>query len=124
MLCNFHPVPPALLETILPPGEHLLSHEPANNDLPLFSQLGVIPEFPRIPTESQTQDVPTATAEAEVSLADTSAPLLTNPSLTDVQVTVPPLPDGTFNLQNTNAVTPGIQHRRTGCSAKRPWHAC
>ena len=32
------------------------------------------------------QDVPTATAEAEVALAGTSAPLLTNPSLTDMPI--------------------------------------
>ena len=45
----------------MPPDEQSLSHEPANDDdLPLFSQHGVVPELP------QTQHVRKATAEAEV----------------------------------------------------------
>ena len=54
------------------------------------------------------QDVPTATAEAEVAQEGTSAPLLTNPSLTDVPVSIPPLPDGTFTLQDTEARNSGL----------------
>ena len=66
--------PPALLEPLMPPDEQNISPEPAKeDDLPLFSQHGVIPEL------SQMQDVPTATADAEVSLSGISAPLLTNP---------------------------------------------
>ena len=96
---------PALDEASVPPDEQPLSPEPANNDeLPLFSEREVIPDL------SQTQDVPTTTAEAEVSLAGTSAPLLTNPSLTDMPVNVPPLPDVTSNLQlPLQPVTPGYQ---------------
>ena len=52
--------PPALLETLMPPDEQPLPPEPAYDDLSLFSQHGVVPEL------SQTQDVHTATAEAEV----------------------------------------------------------
>ena len=66
--------PPALLETLLPPDEQPLSPEPANDDvLPSFTQHGVAPEL------FQTQDVPTETADAKISQAGTSAPLLTNP---------------------------------------------
>ena len=60
----------------------------------------IYPDYP--------EDVPMSTAEAEVSLAGTSAPLLTNPSLTDVQVIVSPLPDGTSNLQDTEARNNGL----------------
>ena len=87
---------PALVDASMPLDEQLMSPEPAINDkLSLFSE----PEV--IPGAAQTQDASTATAEAEVSLAGTSAPLLTNPSLTDVPVSVPPLPDGISNLQDT-----------------------
>ena len=65
-----------------------------NDQLPFFSEPEIIPDA------AQTQDASTATAEAEVSLAGTSAPLLTNPSLTDVPVSVPPLPDGISKLQD------------------------
>ena len=44
---------------------------------------------------------PVATGEAGASLAGTSAPLLTNPTLTDVSISIPQLPNGTSNLQNT-----------------------
>ena len=66
-----------------------------NDQLPLFSEREVILDA------AQTQDASTAAAEAEVSLAGTSAPLLTNPSLTDVPVSVPPLSDGISNFQDT-----------------------
>ena len=80
------------------PDEKLMSPEPAIDDqLPLFFEPEIIPDA------SQTQDATTATAEAEVSLAATSAPLLTNPLLTDVPVSIPPLPDGISNLQDTEA---------------------
>ena len=87
---------PALVDASVPPDEQPMSHKPAFNDqLPLFSEPEVIPDA------AQTQDASTATTEAQVSLAGTSAPLLTNPSLTDVPVSVPPLPDGISNLQDT-----------------------
>ena len=87
---------PALVDALMPPDAQPKSHEPAINDqLPVVSEPGVIPHA------AQTQDASTATVEAEVSLAGTSAPFLTNPSLTDVPVSVPPLPDGTSNLQDT-----------------------
>ena len=70
-----------------------------NDQLPFFSEPEIIPDA------AQTQDASTATAEAEVSLAGTSAPLLTNPSLTDVPVSVPPLPDGISKLQDTFPVS-------------------
>ena len=93
--------PPARLETLMLPDEQPLSSEHANVDnLLLFAQHGVVQEL------SQTQDATTATTEAEVSLAGTSAPLFTNPSLADV----PPLPDGTSNLLDTEA-------RKTGLSS-------
>ena len=80
----------------MPPYEQPMSHELAiNNQLPLFSEPEVILDA------AQTQDASTATAEEEVSLAGTSAPLLTNPSLTDVPVSLPPLPDGISDLQDT-----------------------
>ena len=89
---------PALVEASMPPNEQPLSPEPAKNDeLPLFSEPEIVPEL------LQTEDVPTTIAEAEVSLAGTSASLLTNPSLTDVPVSVPPLPDRMSNLQDTEA---------------------
>ena len=90
--------PPALVDASMPPDEQLMSPEPAINvQLPLFSE----PEL--IPDAAQTQDASTATAEAEVSLAGTSAPLLTNPSLTELPVSVPPLPDSISHLQDTKA---------------------
>ena len=90
---------PALVDASMPPDEQPMSHEPAiNNQLPLFSEPEVIPD-----DAAQTQDASTATAEAEVSLAGTSAPLFTNPSLTDVPVSVSPLPDRMSNLQDTEA---------------------
>ena len=93
--------PPAILETLMPRDEQPRSPEPANDDdLPLFAQHGVFPEL------SQTQDVSAPTAEAEVSLAGTSAPLLTNPSLTDVPIIIPPLPHGTS--KTLKPVTPGF----------------
>ena len=85
----------------MPPDEQPLSPEPANNELPRFSE----PEI--IPNVSQTQDAPTATLEAKVSLAGTS-PLLTNPSLTDVPSSIPLLPDGISNLQDTEARNTGL----------------
>ena len=88
--------PPALVDALLPHDDQPMSPEPAINDkLPLFSEPEIIPDA------AQTQDASTATAEAEVSLAGTSAPLLTNPSWTDVPVSVPPMPDGISNLQDT-----------------------
>ena len=87
---------PALVDASMLLDEQRMSPEPAINDqLPLFSEPEVIPDA------AQTQDASTAAAEAEVSLAGTSAPLLTNPSLTDVPVSVPPLPDGISNIQDT-----------------------
>ena len=80
----------------MPPDEQLRSFEPANDyEPPFLSEPEVIPEVP------QSQDIPVATEEAEVSLAGTSAPLLTNPKLTDVSISIPQLPNGTSNLQNT-----------------------
>ena len=88
--------PPALFEASMPPDEQPRSFEPANDyELPFLSESEVIPEVP------QSQDIPVATEEAEVSLAGTSAPLLTNPTLTDVPISIPQLPNGTSNLQNT-----------------------
>ena len=90
--------PPALVDASMPPDEQPMSPEHAISDqLPFFSEPGFIPDV------SQSQDAPTATAEAEVSLAGTSVPLLTNPSLTDVPVSILPLPDGISNLQDTEA---------------------
>ena len=67
--------PPALREILMPPDEQPLSPEPANDDvLPFFIQHGVAPEL------FQTQDVPTETADAKISLPGTSAPFSTNPS--------------------------------------------
>ena len=77
---------------------------PMNNvchlNLPITINYRYFPNL-KFPDAAQTQDASTAAAEAEVSLAGTSAPLLTNPSLTDVPVSVPPLPDGISNLQDT-----------------------
>ena len=88
--------PPALFEASMPPDEQPQSFEPANDhELPFLSESEVILEVP------QSQDIPVATGEAEVSLAGTSAPLLTNPTLTDVPISIPQLPNGTSNLQNT-----------------------
>ena len=88
--------PLALFEASMPPDEQPRSFEPANDyELPFLSESEVIPEVP------QSQDIPVATGEAEVSLAGTSAPLLTNPTLTDVPISIPQLPNGTSNLQNT-----------------------
>ena len=88
--------PPALFEASMPPDEQPRSFEPANDyELPFLSESEVIPEVP------QSQDIPVATGEAEVSLAGTSAPLLRNPTLTDVPISIPQLPNGTSNLQNT-----------------------
>ena len=71
---HFEAEPPALVEASMPPNEQHLSPELTNNhELPLFSEPEMVPEL------SQTEDVPTTTAEAEVSLAGTSAPLSTNP---------------------------------------------
>ena len=82
--------PPALVDASMPPVEQSMSPEPTINDqVPFFSEPEIIPDA--------------ATAEAEVSLAGTSAPLLTNPSLTDVPVSVPPMPESTSNLQDTKA---------------------
>ena len=90
--------PPALVEASMPLNEQPLSPEPAINDkLLLFSEPEIIPEA------AQTQDAPTTTAEVDVSPAGTSAPLLTNPSLTEMTVSVPPLPDSISNLQDTEA---------------------
>ena len=90
--------PPALVDASMPPDEQPMSPEPAINDQkPLFSEPEIIPDA------AQTQDASTATAEAVVSLAGTSAPLLKNPSMTDVSVSVPPLPDSISNLQDTEA---------------------
>ena len=95
--------PPALLEPLMPPDEQNISPEPAKeDDLPLFSQQWIIPEL------SQMQDVPTATADAEVSLSGTSAPLLTNPPLSNVPVSFPPLPVGISNLPDTEARNTGL----------------
>ena len=88
--------PPALFEASMPPDEQPRSFEPANDyELPFLSESGVIPEVP------QSQDIPVATGEAEVSLAGTSAPLLTKPTLMDVPISIPQLPNGTSKLQNT-----------------------
>ena len=85
---------PALVDASMPIDERPMSREPAINDqLPLFSEPEIIP--------AQKPDASTATSEAEVSLAGTTAPLLTNPSMTDVPVSVPPLSDGISNLQDT-----------------------
>ena len=89
---------PALFEAPMPPDEQPRSFEPANDypsKLPFLSESEVILEV------SQSQDIPLATGEAEVSLAGASAPLLTNPTLTDVPIGIPQLPNGTSNLQNT-----------------------
>ena len=92
----------------MPPDGQPLSPEPANSDgLPLFSEPETIPQV------SQSQDISTATTEAEVSLAGTSASLVTDPSLTDVPVNDPALPDGISNLRDTEA-------RNTGPSTQRP----
>ena len=75
--------PPALFEASVPPDEQPRSFEPADDyELPFLSESEVIPEVP------QSQDIPVATGEAEVSLAGTSAPLLTNPTLTDVPISI------------------------------------
>ena len=67
--------PPALFQASMPPDEQPRSFEPANDyEFPFLSESEVIPEVP------QSQDIPVATGEAEVSLAGTSAPLLTNPT--------------------------------------------
>ena len=88
--------PPALFEASMPPDEQPWSFEPANDyELPFLSESEVIPEVP------QSQDIPVATGEAEVSLAGTSDPMLTNPTLTDVPISFPQLPNGTSKLQNT-----------------------
>ena len=82
----------------MPPNEQPMSLESAIIDqLPLLSEPEYFPDAP------QTQEAPRATVEAEVSLAGTSAPLLTNPSFTDMPVSIPPLPDGISNLQETEA---------------------
>ena len=87
---------PALFEASMPPEEQPRSFEPANDyEFPFLSESEVLPEVP------QSQEIPVATGEAEVSLAGTSAPLLTNPTLTDVPIGIPQLPNGTSNLQNT-----------------------
>ena len=52
--------------------------------------------------------MPVATAEAEVSLAGTSAHLLTNPSLTKMPISIPQLSDGTSDLQDTETRNNGI----------------
>ena len=43
-----------------------------------------------------------------MSVAGTSAPLLTKSSLTYVPVSIPPLPDGISNLQDTEARNTGL----------------
>ena len=97
--------PPALVGISMPPNEQPLSPGPANKDeLPFFCEPENVPEL------SQTEDVPTTTAEAEKSLAGTSAPLLTNPSLTDVPVNILPLPDSTANLQETETRNTGLSN--------------
>ena len=45
-----------------------------------------------------------------MSLAGTSAPLLTNPSSTDVPVNIPPLPVGIANLQETETRNTGLSN--------------
>ena len=98
---HYEAEPPTLLEASMPPDEQPLSPEAAYDDgLPLFSQHGVVPEVP------QTQEV-SRTSEAEESLAVTSAPLLTNPSLTDMPISIPQLPNDTSNLQDTEARNTG-----------------
>ena len=87
----------------MPPDEQHLSLEHAKNDEKLF-----FPEPEVTPDVSQTQDDSTATPKAEVSLVGTSAPLLTNPSLTDVPVSIPPLADGISNLQDTETHNTGL----------------
>ena len=88
--------PPALVEASMPPDEQHMSPEPAINDqLPLFSEPEIIPDA------AQTKDASTASAEAALTLAGTSAPLLTNPSLTEKPVSVPSLPESMSNLQDT-----------------------
>ena len=95
--------PPAQFEASMPPDEQRWSPEPANGyEQPLFSQNEVIPEV------SQLQDFPVTTAESEISLTGTSTPLVTNPSLTDVQISIEPLPDGTSNFQDTEARNTGL----------------
>ena len=96
--------PPALLDTLMPPDEQRLSPEPANDDnLPLLTQHGVVAEI------SQTQDVLTATEEAEVSLASTSAQFLTNSSLTDGQSMFPHCRMTPPTSKKLKPVTPGYQ---------------
>ena len=78
--------PPALREASMPQDAPPLSAEFAKDvELPLFFEHDFIPEV------SQTQDNPTVTPEVEVSLAVTSAPLLTNRSFTDVSNIIPKL---------------------------------
>ena len=85
------------------PDEKPLSLEPANDDeLPSF------PERELIPGVCQSEDVPVATAEAKVSLAGTSAPLLQNPPVTDVHVSITPLRNGISNLQDTETRNTGL----------------
>ena len=97
------------------------SAEHANDDeLPLLSEPEVIPEVP------QSQDIPVATAEAEVSLAGTSAPLLTNPSMTDVAISIPQMPNGTSDLQDTKTRNNGMsnaseQNARNNAPSTRGW---
>ena len=80
----------------MPPDEQPRSFEPASDyELPFLSESEVIPKVP------QSQDIAVATGEAEVSLVGSSAPLMTKPTLTDVPIGIPHLPNGTSNLQNT-----------------------
>ena len=76
--------PPVSLEASMPRDEPPLLPEFGNDVVfSLFSEHEGIPEV------TQTQYVLTATAEAKVPLADTSAKILTNPSLTDVPNSIP-----------------------------------
>ena len=98
----------------------VMDPEPAYDDgLPLFSQHVVVPEVP------QTQEVST-TPEAEESLAGTSAPLLTNPSMTEMPISIPQLPNDTSNPQDTGARNTGLpktnkQPARNNLPSTRGW---
>ena len=93
---------PALPETLMPQDEPPLSPECANGaELRLFSEPEIIAEI------SQSQDIRTATAGAEVSLAVLSASLLTKLSFTDVPIGIPKLPICTSNFQDAESRNTG-----------------
>ena len=66
-------------------------------------------------SEYEIQDAPIASAEAEMSNTGSSAPILTNPCITEVPISIPILPSGTSKNQSAESIASNYPtHRANG----------